>query len=222
MNPEFWLENWKNNKIGFHQQITNPYLTLFWKQLDIAAKSLVFVPLCGKSLDLLWLCQHGHKVLGVEVSDLAASQFFTENDLAYHVFEQEGFYCYQAESLTFLQGDFFNLTAKHLQDVQGVFDRAALVALPVELRRKYARHLINNLPDTAKILLVTFEYDQAQLNGPPFSVSESEVHALYQDRYEVKRLFVQDVLESYPQFQDMGLSGLQEKVYLLQPLPYEK
>lgn len=92
-----------------------------------------------------------------------------------------------------------------------------MVALPGELRRKYARHLINNLPDTAKILLITFEYDQAQLSGPPFSVSESEVHALYQDRYEVKRLLIQDVLESYPQFQDMGLSGLQEKVYLLQP-----
>lgn len=216
MNPEFWLENWKNNKIGFHQQITNPYLTLFWKQLDIAAKSLVFVPLCGKSLDLLWLCQHGHKVLGVEISDLAASQFFTENDLAYHVFEQEGFCCLQAESLTFLQGDFFNLTAKHLQNIKGVFDRAALVALPNELRQKYAHHLSSILPNKAKILLVTFEYDQSQMNGPPFSVNEAEVQALYKNSYEIKCLFSQDVLGNYPQFRDLGLSGLEENVYLLQ------
>jgi len=217
MNPEFWLENWKNNKIGFHQQITNPYLTLFWKQLDIATKSQVFVPLCGKSLDLVWLCQHGHKVLGVEVSNLAASQFFIENDLAYHVFEQEGFCCYQAESLTFLQGDFFNLTTKHLQDIKGVFDRAALVALPIELRQKYAQHLSSILPNKAKILLVTFEYDQSQMNGPPFSVSEAEVQALYQDSYAIKRLLAQDLLDNYPQFRKLGLSGLEEKVYLLQP-----
>jgi thiopurine S-methyltransferase len=217
MNSEFWLENWKQNKIGFHQNSINPHLMAFWRQLKLPLDSQVLVPLCGKSLDLLWLKQEGHDVLGVELSELAASQFFSENDLAHNLSEQDGFISYQAESLIFLQGDFFRLTADHLRNVQGVFDRAALVALPDELRRSYAQHLSNNLPETAKLLLITFEYDQTQLSGPPFSVRESEVHALYQDRFEIKRLLVQDVLENYPQFRDLGLSSLEEKVYLLQP-----
>jgi len=146
MNPEFWLENWKNNKIGFHQQITNPYLTAFWRQLDFTAGCQVFVPLCNKSLDMLWLCQRGHKVLGVEVSDLAVGNFFYENGLTYNKVKKDGFQHYQAERLAILQSDFFNLTAGHLLDVQGVFDRASLIALPLELRQKYAQHLTNILP----------------------------------------------------------------------------
>lgn len=109
-------------------------MTAYWQQLDLPPNSEVFVPLCGKSLDLLWLCQQGHKVLGVEVSDLAVSQFFSENGLTYSKFKQDGFQHYQTESLAILQGDFFNLTANHLRDVEGVFDRASLVALPLELR----------------------------------------------------------------------------------------
>jgi thiopurine S-methyltransferase len=116
-----------------------------------------------------------------------------------------------------LQGDFFNLTADHLLNVEGVFDRASLVALPLELHKEYTQHLKNSLPEMAKILLVTFEYDQSQMNGPPFSVSEAEVQALYQDSYAIKRLLAQDVLDNYPQFRELGLSGLEEKVYLLQP-----
>jgi thiopurine S-methyltransferase len=215
MNPEFWLENWKNNKIGFHQQETNSHLTSFWQQLDVAPNCRVFVPLCGKSLDLIWLCQQGHNVLGVEVSDLAVSQFFSENGLTYSKFKQDGFQHYQTESLAILQGDFFNLTADQLQDVQGVFDRASLVALPLELRQKYVQHLKNILPDKAKILLVTFEYDQSQMNGPPFSVNEAEVYAHFQADYEIELLFSRDVLANYLPFQAAGLNSLQEKVYLL-------
>jgi thiopurine S-methyltransferase len=216
MNPEFWLENWKNNKIGFHQQTINPYLTAFWRQLDFAAGSPVFVPLCGKSLDLLWLCQQGHKVLGVEVSDLAVSSFFSENDLTYEKIEKGCFQHYQAEHLAILHGDFFDLTADHLQDVQAVFDRAALVALPFELRQKYAGHLTSILPGKARILLVSFEYDQSQMNGPPFSVTEAEIQALYQDSYDIELLLAQDILDFYPQFKAQGLNFLEEKVYLLQ------
>lgn len=115
------------------------------------------------------------------------------------------------------QGDFFNLTANQVRDVAGVFDRASLVALPIELRQKYAQHLKSILPDKAKILLVTFEYDQSKMVGPPFSVNETEVTELYQDYYEIKLLFKQDVLGSFPQFRNQGLNSLQEKVYLLKP-----
>lgn len=216
MNPEFWLENWRNNKIGFHQPVINPYLTAFWRQLDFTAGSQVFVPLCGKSLDLLWLRQQEHKVLGVEVSDLAVDSFFSENGLTYSKFKKDDFQHYQAERLTILQGDFFELTADHLQGVQGVFDRASLVALPFELRQKYVRHLTNILPSKARILLVSFEYDQSLMNGPPFSVIEAEIQALYQDSYDIELFLVQDALDLYPQFKSLGFNDLEEKVYLLQ------
>jgi thiopurine S-methyltransferase len=183
--------------------------------LDAPPGSEVFVPLCGKSLDLLWLYQQGHKILGVEVSELAVDSFFSENGLTYNRFEKDGFQYYQVERLAILQGDFFNLTADHLKDVQGVFDRASLVALPIDLRQRYSQHLKNILPDQVKFLLVTFEYDQEQMNGPPFSVNEAEVLALYQETYEIKRLLTQDVLDSYPQFRSAGLTSLQEKAYLL-------
>jgi thiopurine S-methyltransferase len=217
MTPEFWLQNWQNNKIGFHQQETNSYLISFWQHLNLASHSRVFVPLCGKSLDLLWLYRQGHNVVGVEISELAVCDFFAQSELNHTHFELDGFHCHKTGRLILLQGDFFNLMPHHVQDVAGVFDRASLVALPIELRQKYAQHLKNILPDTAKILLVTFEYAQSKMAGPPFSVNETEVHTLYQDSYAIECLFKQDVLDNYPQFQALGLTDLQEKVYLLTP-----
>jgi len=217
MNPEFWLENWQNNKIGFHQLETNRHLISYWHLLNVDSNCRVFVPLCGKSLDLIWLCQQGHYVLGVEVSERAVRDFFSENGITYSKLKQDEFLLCETEHLTILQGDFFNLTANYLQNVKGVFDRASLIALPIELRQKYAHHLKSILPNKAKLLLVTFEYDQSRMNGPPFSVNEAEVKALYQADYEIKLLFNKDVLANYPAFQAIGLNSLQEKVYLLKP-----
>ncbi|NOT84481.1 MAG: thiopurine S-methyltransferase [Methylococcaceae bacterium] len=216
MTPEFWLQNWQAHKIGFHQAETNSYLRSFWQQLNLANDSRVFVPLCGKSLDLLWLCQQGHSVIGVELSPLAVSDFFAEHELAHTQFAQDCFECREAERLTLLQGDFFNLLPEHVEEVAGVFDRASLVALPIELRQQYVQHLKRILPDNAKILLVSFEYDQAEMPGPPFSVTEAEVHALYQDVYTIECLLQQDILKDNPQFRARGLTRLQEKVFLLQ------
>lgn len=218
MTTEFWLENWKNNKIDFHQQAINSHLLSFWQQLNIALTSSVFVPLCGKSLDLLWLSEQGHNVIGIEISELAICDFFTENRLNYSKLKQDNFYRWKAEQLTIWQGDFFNLKANHLQDVEGVFDRASLVALPIKLRQKYAQHLKQILPIKAKLLLVTFEYQQSEMNGPPFSVHESEVYELYADHYKIKLLLKKDVLADYPQFQNIGIKDLQEKIYLLEPI----
>jgi thiopurine S-methyltransferase len=217
MTTEFWLQNWQDNKIGFHQQQTNSYLTTYWQHLNLASNCCVFVPLCGKSLDLLWLRQQGHSVVGVEISARAASDFFTANGLNPNSFELGHFHCHETECLTLLQGDFFDLTPQHVENVEGVFDRASLVALPIELRQQYAQHLKNILPNTAKILLVTFEYGQTEMTGPPFSVSEAEVHELYGDTYGIELLLKQDVLDIYPHFKTAGLTGLQEKVYLLTP-----
>lgn len=216
MDPEFWLQKWQDHAIGFHQAEINTYLRTFWQQLNLAADSRVFAPLCGKSLDLLWLCQQGHHVIGVELSPLAVNDFFAEHTLAHNHFERDCFECREAEHLTLLQGDFFNLTPQHVTEVAGVFDRAALVALPAELRQQYVQHLKHILPNEAKILLVSFEYEQAEMPGPPFSVTEAEIHALYQDTYIIERLFQTDALEENPQFRARGVTRLHEKVFLLQ------
>lgn len=217
MNVEFWLENWKKNKIGFHQQEINSHLISFWQHLNAAPSCRVFVPLCGKSLDLLWLCQQGHSVLGVEISEIAVRDFFSENKLNHISTKKNGFFCCEAERLMILQGDFFNLNPDHVQDVEYVFDRASLIALPIELRQQYAQRLKDLLPNKTKILLVTFEYEQSKMAGPPFSVTETEIQTLYQDKYQIEMLLNQDVLGNYPQFQALGLDNLQEQVYVLTP-----
>jgi len=218
MNTDYWLKSWKQNKIGFHQHEINDHLSSFWKQLNVEDQSRVFVPLCGKSLDLLWLRQQGHYVLGIEISAIAIRDFFVENKLIFNSRPQNDLQIWESEHLTILQDDFFNLTAHQLLDVGGVFDRAALVALPIKLRQKYAQHLINILSEKAKILLIAFEYDQSQMEGPPFAVHEAEIHELYGNSYEIKLLLNQDALDNYPSFRGRGLSRLTEKVYLLTPI----
>jgi thiopurine S-methyltransferase len=217
MNPDFWHERWQRNEIGFHQQEINAHLQDFWAQLAVPASGQVFVPLCGKSRDLLWLRARGHAVLGVELSPIAVRDFFTENALTPQVTHLGAFERYDADGLTVLCGDFFGLTAQDLQAVAGVYDRASLIAMPPALRPRYAAQLAAILPVPAKVLLVTMEYPQAEMSGPPFSVSEDEVRRLYEPRYRVTRLFAKNILNENPRFRERGLSALSEQVYLLAP-----
>ena len=217
MNTEFWLEIWEKNKIGFHQQEINSHLKSYWQHLNATKNCRVLVPLCGKTRDMLWLCGQGHRVLGVEISPLAVRDFFTENSLNPKIVQQDSFCRWEADGLVILQGDFFNINLDQVQDIACVFDRASLVALPVELRQQYVQHLKNILPDNVKTLLVTFDYEQKEMNGPPFSVSENEIRDLYQDDHEIILLCKQDVLDEYPQLQAQGLNRLQENIYLLNP-----
>ena len=219
MNPSFWHERWQRNEIGFHQQEINAHLQDFWEQLAAPAGGLVFVPLCGKSRDLLWLRARGHAVLGVELSPIAVRDFFAENALAPQVRRQGAFERYEADGLVILCGDFFDLAPELLQGVAGVYDRASLIALPPELRTRYAEHSAAILPAAAGTLLVTMEYPQQEMSGPPFAVREEEVRRLYARRYAVTCLFSKDILAENPRFRERGLSALTEKVYRLAPHP---
>lgn len=217
MNPDFWHERWQRNEIGFHQQEINAHLQDFWGQLAVPAGGLVFVPLCGKSRDLLWLRARGHKVLGVELSPIAVRDFFIENALTPQVTRQGAFERYEADGLVVLCGDFFGLTPELVQSVAGVYDRASLIALPPELRTRYAEHSVAILPATAGTLLVTMEYPQNAMSGPPFAVREEEVRQLYARRYTVTCLLSKDILAENPRFRERGLGALTEKVYRLAP-----
>lgn len=215
MDSVFWHERWQQNQIGFHQDEINAHLTAFWKQLPLAEGATVFVPLCGKSGDMLWLRSKGFRVVGVELSPLAVEAFFVENALEPEVEHLDEFARWSCDGIEILAGDFFHLKKEHIGHIDAVYDRASLVALPPEMRPDYVQMVHSLLAEGTPSLLVTMEYDQSQMNGPPFAVHEDEVRLLYKDSNEVEILLTIDVLDESPAFKQRGLQQLQEKVYRL-------
>ena len=215
MEKEFWLERWERSEIGFHQDDVNPWLARHWPTLAAAPGSTVFVPLCGKSLDMVWLRQQGHPVLSVELSPIAVAAFFDEPGLCPATAHTGHFQQCEAEGIRILCGDFFQLTPADLAGVDTVFDRASLVALPTEMRQRYARHMLHILPKGARILLATFEYDQGIMSGPPFAVTPEEVQTLYSAGAEVALLERIDVLAENDRFKARGLDRLHENIFML-------
>ncbi|HJU06369.1 MAG TPA: thiopurine S-methyltransferase [Nitrospiraceae bacterium] len=214
MEPEFWHQRWASNQIGFHEGQVNAYLARHYAQLGLAPGETVFVPLCGKSVDLRWLADQGLHVLGVELSPIAVESFFAEQGLTPRTSKEGAFAEWESGPIRLLCGDFFALTSAHLAGVQAVYDRAALIALPPERRADYVAHLGRLLPDARRTLLVTLEYPQVQMQGPPFSVAEREVHTLFIGA-SVERLGAQDVLAENPRFREKGLTRLMECAYLI-------
>lgn len=210
MERQFWLERWNRQEIGFHQQSVNAQLPRFWGDLGVAPGGAVFVPLSGKSGDMMWLRAQGHTVLGVELSPLAIAAFFTENGLTPRWRRRGAFQVAEADGIRILLGDFFDLVAGDLADAKGVYDRAALVALPPGTRERYASHMAAILPPGTRMLLVTLEYPPAQMEGPPFSVPPAEVERLYRPHGDVRLLSRDDVLPRNPHFAERGLTALQE------------
>ncbi|MGH1463704.1 MAG: thiopurine S-methyltransferase [Neptuniibacter sp.] len=186
MEHNFWHQRWSEGRIGFHQQEINFYLKSYWEQLELEDGGKVFVPLCGKSLDLLWLRGLGHKVIGVELNASACEAFFSENKMAPITRNLAGFVSREVDSVQLLCGDYFDLRRHDLFGVQAVYDRAALIALPPEMRRRYVRYLIELLPVGVKMLLVTLEFEGGE--GPPFSVKGDEVEKLYGENFEISCL----------------------------------
>lgn len=216
MDHEFWHERWSNNEIGFHLKEVNPHLAAFWPTLDLPSGSRVLVPLCGKTLDMAWLMAQGHRVLGVELSRTAAEAFFAEQGLDYTVEEQGAFRRYRADGLEIWNGDFFALTAADVADCRALYDRAALIALPPEMRERYVAQLNAILPADCCGLLIALEYPQAQMDGPPFSVAEAEVRSRLSVRWKLEQVKRFDALRYNERFRERGLLELHEVVYRLQ------
>lgn len=186
MKHDFWHQRWSEGRIGFHQADFNPYLKKYWQLLSLAADDRVFVPLCGKSKDMLWLREQGHEVLGVELNASACEAFFAENGAEPECNQKSGFEVRSVDGVELMCGDFFSLNTEDLRDVGAVYDRAALIALPQEMRTQYAEHLTQILPKGVQILLITLEYDGE--GGPPFSVQGSEVERLFGAAFEIECL----------------------------------
>ncbi len=215
MHEEFWLERWDRGEIGFHQQSAHRYLPRYWPSLALPPGARVFVPLCGKSRDMLWLRDAGLEVIGVELSLMAAQAFAEENALALSRRREGVFERFRGAGISLLVGDFFDLRPGDLDGVAAVFDRAALVALPPSMRAGYAAHMAALLPAGTQTLLVTLEYDQRRMDGPPFSVTAEEVRELYGGAHRMEPLHSEEIIQDEPKFRSRGLTALAETAWRL-------
>jgi thiopurine S-methyltransferase len=187
MDATFWLERWQNGEIGFHNAEANPLLLAHFAALELSPDARIFVPLCGKTRDIAWFLSQGHQVVAAELSTLAIDQLFAELGVQPEISEEGALLRYHARGVTVFVGDIFTLTPDLLGRVDAIYDRAALVALPVEMRARYAEHLMD-LTAKAPQLLLCFTYDQSRYSGPPFSVEGPEVARLYAADYRVHLL----------------------------------
>lgn len=215
MEPDFWHNRWENNLIGFHLDEVNPYLIQHWPTLEVRPESRVLVPLCGKSLDLLWLTEQGHEVIGVEISPIAVKDFFAENHIQAKCIRGARFNVWEGGRIKLLCGDVFELTAADVGLIDVVYDRAALIALPQEMRRRYVGMINGLVPATTPHLLISLDYEQDKMDGPPFAVSDDEIKELYGEYFHIDCLQSEEVLDRNEHFRERGLDWLKESVYLL-------
>ncbi len=217
MDKEFWLQKWERNEIGFHEPAGNRLLQRCWPMAGVPAGATVLVPLCGKSIDMLWLARQGYRVLGVELSERAVRAFFAEHGLQPRVEPAGPFRRWRAEGIEILQGDLFALTPELLPPVAGLYDRAALIALPKPDRQRYVQVLQRCLERSARGLIVTIDYQPAAETRPPFSVPPEEVAALFAPAFRVESLARVDVLAGEQKLAARGLTALHEAAYALLP-----
>ena len=192
MDHQFWSQRWQGNSIGFHRSDANPLLVDHFSALALKPGSHIFVPLCGKTLDLRWLVSQGYRVTGIELIEMAVEQLFQEWGIDPQLEIQGELRRYSAPQITVFAGDVFQLSADRLGAVDGIYDRGALVALPSPLRQRYTAHLQAIAP-LASQLLLTYEYDQTLRDGPPFAITLAEIQEHYSDRYEITLLSSQEI-----------------------------
>ncbi|KAF0865515.1 thiopurine S-methyltransferase [Pseudomonas sp. LD120] len=215
MQADFWHKRWERDQIGFHLAEVNPYLQRYWPDLGLPTNARVLVPLCGKSLDLIWLADQGFQVLGIELAEKAVVGFFREHNLQPQIGQQGAFKVYAHGSIQLWCGDFFALTAEDVAGCTALYDRAAMIALPPQMRQRYAMHLNGLLPSGSKGLLITMDYDQAQLDGPPFAILDDEVRQRLGDAWQLRIEVEQDILGQSWKFLQGGVTRLVERVYRL-------
>lgn len=215
MEADFWIERWEKGEIGFHRSDVHDFLPKYWQSLDLEKGGTVFVPLCGKSRDMLWLAEQGHRVLGVELSPLAVDAFFRGLGLDAEVRPAGALAVWSAGPYTIWCGDIFALPSEVMNDVAAVYDRAALVAFPASLQARYAELLGRQIPPAAPLFITSLTYSKEEMTGPPFSTPRAQVEALFGADYEIGVAEVRDGLEESQNLKARGVTQLDEACYIL-------
>jgi thiopurine S-methyltransferase len=214
MELSYWISRWTKGNTGFHMENGYPGLEKHLSTIHLPADSVALVPLCGKSHDMILLSKKFEKVIGVEISEQAITQFFEENNLNAEQFHYAGFTIFRSGNIEIWCGDFFKLPGKKLPGISMIYDKAALTALPKSMRLKYSDKLTNLSGNDTKLLLHIFEYPQEEMNGPPFSISPGEARNLFKEKFTVKPLEKNKLsLHNYQKFLKRGL-----KTYLIEYL----
>jgi thiopurine S-methyltransferase len=217
VHPDFWHERWRTGRIGFHQPEVDHNLARHWRAIETSlhAGDRVFVPLCGKSLDLVWLRERGAEVMGVDISDLALQAFCLEQGVPARRRTRQPFEVYEARALELWSGDFFALRPQDLAGVRAVYDRGALVSFAPDLRRGYALHMAGLTEHGTQTLLVALEYPQGEMDGPPFALDDAMIEGLYAAHHRVEVLERRDVLDTDERMRGRGVTALHEVTYRL-------
>jgi thiopurine S-methyltransferase len=222
MEHSFWHNKWKINQVGFHLDYVHPLLKrnleLFQVNNRLRKHETVFVPLCGKTLDIGYFLTQGYQVVANELSEIAVQEVFNQLGLKPDVSDWSAGKLYKSDKLSIFVGDFFALSKQDLNSqgkgISLVYDRAALIALPEKMRLEYAQHLAKITQHTAQ-LLITLDYDQTIAGGPPFAVPTAEVEALYGGAYPIQLLEEADIIEEEPRFKAKGLTSFYQRAYKL-------
>lgn len=222
MNREFWLDKWRQGQTGFHAARPNRFLMEHGPKLKaLATRSrgdtapCVYVPLCGRSLDLHALAQLGFRVVGTELSPLATEAFFSDQNTVPQVRQLAAHRVLSAGAFTLYEGDAFTLPSAELSGVDAVYDRAAFVAMPPEMRAQYCDHLRRLMRPGGALLLVAFEYDATRMSGPPFSVDETCVRAFWSAHARIEELGSVELIDEEPRFRERGVDSIRERAWLI-------
>ncbi len=215
MQQDFWLNCWQKERIGFHQDELQPFLLEYFPKMADSPIGPVFVPLCGKTSDLLYFSkQLKTQVVGSELSEIACEDFFKENHLTVHTEKQGDFICHQTDNLSILQGDFFALNPETLPKFDWIYDRAAIIALPLEMRRQYAQKLKTFFSDHTRLFLITLEFDQNEMPGPPFSVAQADLETLFSE-FKIEKVAERDLTgKKFARIQ-LDVGNLSECLYII-------
>lgn len=215
MDSSFWYRRWQRQEIGFHKDEVHPFLQRFFPSLKLAKGATVLVPLCGKSLDLPWLREQDYQVIGVELSQQAVEAFCQENRLQPEISEANGFRSYQFEKMRIYCGDFFTLSEEQTGRIDAVYDRGSLVALPPEMRVGYVRQLRQLLKTGGQMLCISYDFNQQQRPGPPFSVPQADLTKLFGAWCTLEKVHSESTLDKHQVLQAAGILALFEEVYQL-------
>lgn len=217
MDASFWVDRWQRADIGFHQKSVHDVLSRHWRDLALPRGSKVFVPLCGKSLDMVWLAEAGHEVIGVELSELAVDGFFAELSRRPGIEQCDGYAISRAGPYEIWRGDYFAFPPDVMRLIAAVYDRAALVAMPHSMQSRYADKLAALTPFGAKVFLIALEYEQSVMEGPPFPLPPDRVRELFDKNFDIRVIVARDVIASHPHFRAKGATWLTETLYVLTP-----
>lgn len=210
-----WKKRWQDNRIGWHEDQGNSALKKFWHPQN--KKCSVLVPFCGKSKDLLWLANQGHNVIGVEISDIAINAFFGENNLKYEKETNNGFDSYIAKnaSIAIYCGDYFKF---NICGLDALYDRGSLVAVEPSMRLKYIEHTKSLLHKLAYRFIISLDYEEGYVQGPPHPLKAAEVLSFWSDLKEVSSY--NDIANSSPRFKKSGLTELIESIWISKSKKY--